>query len=190
MEHLELEERLAERLAALDRTVLQSGPGLTRAAVLVPILRAAGGPRLLLTRRTHTVPTHKGQVSFPGGKVDPGDRDLRDTALREAHEELGIAPDDVRVLGELHDRVTVTDFVVTPLVGAIDHPYPYRPAPREIDEVLEIPLEAFRARGVHRVDEDAVHRGRPYPVHYYDIDGTIVWGATAGFIHALLALST
>lgn len=184
----ELERAIEARLGGLARDVIDDEPGLTRAAVLVPLLCAGDGPRLVLTRRSQRVGTHKGQVSFPGGRVDPDDRDARHTALREAHEELAIRPADVRVLGQLHDRITVTDFLVTPVVGAIDHPYPFRPEPAEIDEVYEVPLRDFLDPGVHRVERTAVHRGRPYDVHRYEVAGTVVWGATAWFIHHFLGM--
>lgn len=108
---------LQARLAAVARRRL---PGeLKRAAVLVPLCVVDGLPSVLFTKRTETVGTHKGQVSFPGGRVDPDDIDVVDTALRELHEEVGISRDRVRVLGQLHEVMAITGVGVTPVVGFV-----------------------------------------------------------------------
>jgi nudix motif 8 len=107
---------LQARLAGVARRL----PGeLKRAAVLVPLCVVDGQPAVLFTKRTETVGTHKGQVSFPGGRVDPDDIDVVDTALRELHEEVGIARERVRVLGQLHEVMAITGVGVTPVVGFV-----------------------------------------------------------------------
>jgi 8-oxo-dGTP pyrophosphatase MutT (NUDIX family) len=182
-------ERVRAGLAARARQEIAEAPGLTRAAVLVPLLRADDGIRLLLTLRTEWVGTHKGQISFPGGKTDPTDASPLATALREAHEELAIQPADVDVLGTLDDSITITDFLVTPIVGTLPHPYPFVPLDREIAEVIEIPLARFLDPSVHRTEERGTRNGAPHLVHFYDLDGTVVWGATARFIHGFIELA-
>lgn len=182
-------ETVRASLGTRPRRELAGSPALIRAAVLMPLLLAHDGVRVLLTRRTETVGTHKGQISFPGGKTDPGDQTSLDTALREADEELGIRREDVDVLGWLDDSITITDFLVTPIVGTLPHPYTYRPHAGEIAQVLEVPIERFLDASIHRVEERGLRFGQPHLVHFYDLDGTIVWGATARFIHHFLELA-
>ncbi|MFN7952096.1 MAG: CoA pyrophosphatase [bacterium] len=182
-------EHVRSSLSGRPRRALAGEPTLIRAAVLFPLMLAEDGVRVLLTRRTETVGTHKGQISFPGGKTDPGDESPLHTALREAHEELAIQPEDVDVLGWLDDSITITNFLVTPIVGTLPHPYPFQPLADEIAEVMEIPIERFLDPSIHRVEERGTRLGQPHLVHFYDVDGTIVWGATARFIHALVRLA-
>src|SRR3989304_3539900 len=111
------------------------------AAVLVPLLLNGGRWHLLFTRRTENVETHRGQVSFPGGRVEPGDEDAVAAALRETQEEIGVRPEDVRVLGSMDSLLTVTQYLITPVVGVLPWPYPLRPDPVEVAEVFQIPLD-------------------------------------------------
>src|SRR5262249_36600278 len=135
--HERLVVALAEALRARQRIVL-APPGKTAAAVLVPLLAVDGEPSLLFTRRASGLPHHQGQVAFPGGRHEPGaDADLAATALREAHEEIGLAPADVHLLGALDDIETVsTRFVITPFVGVVPWPYDFHPCPREVDTIF------------------------------------------------------
>jgi 8-oxo-dGTP pyrophosphatase MutT (NUDIX family) len=178
-------EAVRRRLGGyVPRTLSESG--LVLAGVLVPLYVDAGEVYVLLTRRTEHVATHKGQISFPGGAVEPQDRDALDAALREAHEELGIRPEDVEVLGQLDDTSTVvTGFLIRPYVARIPHPYPLRPAPEEIAEVLGIPLRFFRDDRNLRVEwvgEGSQRR----ELHFYDYGPHTVWGATARVIRRLV----
>ncbi len=160
--------------------------GLVLAGVLVPLYVDAGEVYVLLTRRTEHVATHKGQISFPGGAVEPQDRDAQEAALREAHEELGIRPEDVEVLGPLDDVSTVVSgFLIRPYVGRIPYPYPFRPAPEEIAEVLGIPLRFFRDERNLRVEWVGEGSSRR-PLHFYDYGPHTVWGATARVIQRLV----
>jgi 8-oxo-dGTP pyrophosphatase MutT (NUDIX family) len=126
-------------------------PQFRRAAVLVPVLARPQGPALLFTRRSAGLPHHRGEISFPGGAVEPGEGPV-EAALREAEEEIGLAPGRVEVLGLLDDRPSVAGFVVTPVVGAVAAP-PATFAPRagEVDEGFELPLHALLAPGIRRV---------------------------------------
>lgn len=175
------------RLAAYVPSRL-SEPELVQAGVLVPLYVEAGDVYVLLTRRTEHVATHKGQISFPGGVVEPQDRDAMDAALREAYEELGIRPQDVELLGSLDDVTTmVSGFLIRPYVGRIPYPYPLRPAPEEIAEVLGIPLRFFlddRNLRVELVGEGTSRRA----LQFYDYGPHTVWGATARVIRNLVEI--
>jgi len=133
------------------RAALSSGPpvrlvveGFRPAAVLVPLLDRPGGPTLLFTRRTEHVPSHKGEISFPGGALEPGEDAVR-AALREAEEEVGLPAASAEPLGLLDDVPSVARFVVTPVVAAIRRPPPaFRGAEFEVHEPFELPLAALR----------------------------------------------
>ena len=135
------------------------GAPLRRAAVLIPVVDDAHGPSLLLTRRTSHLRHHPGQMSFPGGAVDPGDASPRAAALRETHEEIGLAPDRVRVVGRLGDLRTDT-FRITPFVGLVERPLELVPNPHEVASVHEIPLEhvtrstSYQRRRMRDSDEE------------------------------------
>ncbi len=166
-----------------------AGPeaGYARAAVLVLIVRHPDGPRLVYTRRTDQVLHHKGEVSFPGGACEAGDSDPVWTALRETWEEIGVNPADVEVLGELDEIITRSNFIVTPVVGVVDGPYPFRPNPTEVAEIIEVPLEElFRPENV--VLEPRQVRGEWIlaPTYYYR--GHRIFGATAMITRQLLEL--
>lgn len=159
-----------------------------RAAVLVPVFEAHGMPYLLLTKRTEAVEHHKGQISFPGGGEEPGDRDLLATALREAYEELGLSPASVEVWGRLDEIETVVSgFAITPFVGVIPSPVDLRPNPNEIEEIVTVPLATFRDPANLRV-ERVTRGGQSWELLHYDCGTHVVWGATARIIHDLVSL--
>jgi 8-oxo-dGTP pyrophosphatase MutT (NUDIX family) len=161
--------------------------GLRRAAVLVPLLEKDGAPHVLLTRRHGDLRHHAGQVSFPGGRIEEGE-DARAAALREAHEEIGLDPAQVDLLGLLDETlVLVSAFRLTPWVGVVPYPYPYVPHAAEVEEILILPLAAFVAPGVHRLEEREAY-GERHLVHFYDLPEATVWGATARVLHKLLAI--
>jgi 8-oxo-dGTP pyrophosphatase MutT (NUDIX family) len=162
-------------------------PQRRAAGVLVLFYQRQGELSIVFFKRTEKVPTHKGQVAFPGGSGDHGDRDLEDTALREANEELGIDPSRVVMLGPLQPFDTyISNFMVSPFCGyLLDADPKFEPQPFEVEEVFEIPLSKLR-------DERYRHRGRvpgfnvPIPLPYYKIDGAIIWGASGGVLQELL----
>ncbi|MBI3998929.1 MAG: CoA pyrophosphatase [Armatimonadetes bacterium] len=159
-----------------------------RAAVLVPVFDSGGVPYLLLTKRTETVEHHKGQISFPGGGEEPGDRDLLDTALRETYEEIGLPPEVVEVWGRLDETETVVSgFAITPYVGFIPPPARLRPNPNEIQEIVSVPLEVFLNPANLRVERVAPD-GREMELLFYDYPPHVIWGATARIIKSMVRL--
>ena len=137
--------------------------------------------QLVFTRRTETVEQHKGQVSFPGGGCDALESTPEATALREAWEEIGLRPADVRLLGRLTDLITITSYWVTPVVGVIPWPYPLRLEPAEVERVFTIPLLWLADRD-NWDEQPFTPDGRqiPFPViWYHPYDGEVLWGATA-----------
>lgn len=157
------------------------------AAVLVPLYRERGEWRVLLTQRTDLVEHHKGQVSFPGGRVDDDDRDRVQTALREAKEEIGLKPEHVAVLGRLDELLTVTQYRVTPIVGVIPWPYPFVLSTVELSEVFGAPLRWLAdPANLETQYRDPIAPGRPVPVYYFRYEGHTIWGATARMLLNLL----
>jgi len=153
--------------------------GLVTAAVLVPLFFQDGGIKVLLTKRSQLVEHHKGEISFPGGKMDKTDPDFLSCALRETSEEIGVYPGDVDVLGELDDFYTVaTKFLVVPFVGMIPYPYDFRTSPREIDQLLGIPLEVFLDPEGRR-ETIMEFEGQPVTIVSYYWENYVIWGATA-----------
>ena len=148
-----------------------------RAAVLVPLLRHDGEWHLLFTRRTDKVESHKNQVSFPGGACDEGETTPEQTALREANEEIGLDPNQVRVLGQLNSMLTITSFLVTPVVGVIPWPAVFRPAQAEVARIFTMPLTWLAERS-NRWEFNLLGRAHSVIV-YHPFDGEILWGATA-----------
>lgn len=147
------------------------------AAVLIPLVRQADGWHLLFTRRTDRVESHKGQVSFPGGGCDEGESTPEETALREAEEEIGVEPRNVRILGRLVNLITITGFRVTPVVGVIQWPAVFRVGQDEVERVFTIPLD-WLADSRNRWEFPILGRNRSL-VAYHPYDGELLWGATA-----------
>lgn len=156
------------------------------AAVLAPIVDAPSGPFLVLTRRAGDLRKHGGEISFPGGRVDQGESDL-EAALREAHEELGIDPGGVDILGHLPSVLTtVSGYLIAPWVGVIPRSA-FVPNPREIAEVLEVPLELLLEPGARR-DQRFITKGVMRRSPAFDVGAHVVWGATGRILAGLLDL--
>jgi len=147
------------------------------AAVLIPLVWYDEEWHLLFTRRTDTVESHKGQVSFPGGACDEGETTPEQTALREADEEIGLDPDDVRVLGRLSNLITITYFRVTPVIGVVRWPNVFRVGEHEVARIFTIPL-AWLANPSNRWQFEMPGRARSL-IAYHPYDGELLWGATA-----------
>jgi 8-oxo-dGTP pyrophosphatase MutT (NUDIX family) len=187
---LDLPEQLEETLRTRVRGVATEWAARP-AAVLVPLILDDGRWHLLFTRRTENVETHRGQVSFPGGRVEAGDDDAVAAALRETHEEIGVRPEDVRVLGQMDSLLTVTQYLITPVVGVVPWPYPLRPDPIEVAGVFLIPLD-WLADPAHleRRTRPAIAGGPDVPVFTYaPYQGNVLWGASARITLDLLGLA-
>lgn len=158
-------------------------PDTRPAAVLVPVLVAGEEPRLVFTERTRTLSRHAGEISFPGGLLDPGE-DLHSAALREADEELGLEAADVELLGALPPVHTyVSGVLIVPFVGVLATDPRFTPNAAEIAEVLEFPLSALIER---RQEEQLIHEGRMFTTDVFDMDGHVIWGATARILREFL----
>ncbi len=195
------EDEIARRLAAalpetddptLEFPALQGfveGPPRP-AAVLIPFLRREDGWHILYTRRNANLPEHSGQVAFPGGRADPGDPNPQYTALREAQEEIGLHPSHVRLLGQLRQYITITNYQITPIVGVIPWPYDFTPAEIEVSRIFTIPLEWLADPANHEM------RLRPLPtphapaqvIYFTPYDGEVLWGASARMTLNLLSV--
>ncbi len=161
--------------------------GFAPAAALVPLHAKDGEVHVLLTRRPRHMRRHAGQISVPGGRIEPGEAPL-DAALRETEEEIGLPRGRADVLGRLSETLVLqTAFRLTPWVASVPYPYPYVAAPGEVEEILHVPLAQLLAPGVHRV-EPRVAYGVSLDVHYFTIGEDVLWGATARVVWELLGV--
>ncbi len=182
-----MEDKIREILGGRKKKVIRESE-LTPSAVLLPLFWKEGKIHLLFTRRTEGVKNHKGQISFPGGTQDEGDENLRATALRESFEEVGIKSEDVKILGELDDITTITNYCISPFVGIIPYPYEFVVNQAEIAELIEVPVSALLEPKVFKQENTYIHQGRPYPVYYFSYGNTVIWGATAKIVKQFLEL--
>ncbi len=188
------ERRLS--LRDVRRRLLRSPPGAepeplvagsVPAGVLVPLLEVEGEARVLFIKRPETMTTHRGEIAFPGGKLDPAiDHDTRATALREAREEIGLDPARVEIVSRLEGVATLASrFTISPFVGFVDGRPELSPNPAEVVRVLEIPLWELLDARHYREERWDSHR-TDLPVHFFDLVDETVWGATARILTDLL----
>lgn len=172
-----IRDELGRALLAPDEAAKLDVRGRTDAAVLVALAVEHGELMAVLTERRADLRRHAGEISFPGGRRDEGDVDLVATALREAHEEIGLPPEAVEVIGALQPTPTIaTGYAVYPFVGLIEPGQTWELSPREVAEVLELPLAALSAGyGRRRL----IRRGIPIRTDTYVVDDRLIWGATA-----------
>ncbi len=185
----ELADRLSHLLAAQPQQV-EAEWTARPAAVLIPLYYHRRKWSVLFTTRTDAVEAHRGQVSFPGGQIEPQDSGAAEAALRETEEEIGLKPADVRVLGQLNPLMTVTQFLISPVVGVIPWPYPLEINEIEVAKAFGVPLQwlADPANLEMRMRQPLVP-GPEVPVYYYKpYGGEIIWGATARILLSLLEL--
>ncbi len=154
------------------------------AAVLVPLLDLPE-PEIVLTRRAEHLPLHAGQVSFPGGAAEAHDTSAVQTALREAHEEIGLPPESVRPIGFLDRMDTISDYRVLPVVALVSPPVQWTPDASEVAEVFTIPLSVGLDASLYE-SRDYEHDGRTYTIHTLMWNGYTVWGATAAMLMNLI----
>ena len=180
-----VEQRLREALSRRQKQPIIDAE-LVPSAVLVPIYYKQGQYYILFTQRTERVKEHKGQISFPGGACQEGDRTLLDTALRESFEEVGLAPDKVKILGELDDALTATShYIISPFVGVIPWPYEFKVDGWETDEIIEVPISVLLDKDSCRKGIEIVG-GQKVTSYFYHYRGRIIWGATARILHQFL----
>jgi 8-oxo-dGTP pyrophosphatase MutT (NUDIX family) len=173
-------------LAARQKRYIDD-PERIRSAVLIPLYQDRGQYYIVFIKRTDTVKTHKGQISFPGGALDRGDKTLLDTALRECHEEIGVRAEDVEILGELDDEITTTsNYIVTPFVALIPWPYRFTREKAEVAEILSVPVAALLDKTCLKKDIETLDVGIVVDSYNYHYQGKVIWGATARILHKLL----
>lgn len=185
----ELIERVQQALTEYNPRHVDH-PQAAPAAVLILLCDRSGEPHVIFTERTNHVEHHKGQMSFPGGACDDSDDCLETTALRETWEEIGVKPEHVRIIGQLDDMVTISNFKVTPYVGLLDNPeneYPFCINDHEVARVVQVPL-AFLMDEKNMELEVREHQGREVLVPAFSYNGHRIWGATARMLHQFIEI--
>lgn len=172
-----ISEEFKQALSGYSRRSLNDS-SLKPAGVLLVVYEKDGGLTVLLNKRTDLVEQHKGEVSFPGGSMDDDDESLLQTALRETHEEMGIAPGDVELLGQLDDMPTISNFLISAFVATIPYPYHFLPNKSEVAEVLEVPISHLQSSRNWR-DEVHVQQDGLQVTRSYIYQRHLVFGATA-----------
>ena len=187
-------DRIRKALALVNEQENQACPPLPAiesgrklpAGVLIPLLQEAGSWKILFIKRTlQQHDRHSGQIAFPGGRAEPGDQGLLQTALREASEEIGLAPGDIRILGRSCSITTVTDYEVSPFVGLLPWPYPLILSPQEVEKTILIPLDWLNDPNNREIKawQSPKEPGKDLPVIFYNAyEGEILWGATARIV--------
>jgi len=165
-----LVDKIAATLARRAPKTL-AADGFKQAAVLVPIQEREDGEHLVLTQRTETLNSHGGQVAFPGGKIEPDDAGAEQAALRETHEEIGLAAGDVRVLGQLDQIIASSGYIVTPFVGVVPAAYEFRLNPREAAALFSVPLRALLSEGCLVVEPRLYPPERRDPIYHFYYEG-------------------
>jgi len=182
-----MEQRLKQALSQRRKQRLVDASRVP-SAVLIPVYYKDGEYYILFTKRTDTVKDHKGQISFPGGAYEEQDGTLVNTCLRECAEEIGLPAEAVELLGELDDLPTTTsNYVISPFVAVIPWPCSFKVDPKEVEEIIEVPLSAL-------LDKDCLHQateiidGQVVNKYEYHYQGRIIWGATARILNQFLGI--
>lgn len=182
-----MEKKLRQVLSQRQKLYI-SDPHRTPSAVLIPLYKKQGEYHILFIQRTDRVKDHKGQISFPGGAYEEEDNNLLQTALRESTEEVGLAAEDVEVLGELDDYRTIgSNYVISPFVARIPWPYQLKVDEWETEEVIEVPLSALFDKNNISYDKDILE-GKEINQYYYHYQDKVIWGATARILNQFLGI--
>ena len=161
-------------------------PDRIAAAVLLPLYYKQGQYYVLFIKRTENVKAHRGEISFPGGTCEDRDTTLLDTALRECAEEIGLAADDIEILGELDDVASIkTNYVISPFVALIPWPYQFRVDGNEVGEIIEVPVSSLLNNGFSRPE---ITNGETIMKYFYPYQGRVIWGATARILSTFLEI--
>lgn len=159
------------------------------AAVLVPVIERQAGTHMLFIKRADHLGEHPGQMSFPGGGHEPSDETLRDTAIREANEEIGLEPGEIEFVGRLDDTRTTSRYTITPFVARVPD-RTYTPDEREVSEVVVLPVSALTDLENHEMEWREHPLFGEAAIHFFHVDGYTVWGATGGILVQFLELTT
>lgn len=171
-----LKSHIADILKSRNRRIIPKD-NLRESAVLVPLCWEGADPFLLVTKRSMSVEHHKGEISFPGGRAEESDKDLVSTALREAEEEISLSPRDVEVLGLLDDHISIVGYHITPVVGVV--PCPYQFTINSESEILLFVSLSDALKDTVWMAEKTSFMGQAIHIYYLQIEGGVVWGATA-----------
>jgi len=182
-----MQQRLKQALSQRQKAHI-ADTSWTPSAVLIPVYHKQGEYYILFTKRTERVKVHKGQISFPGGAYEEKDGTLVNTALRESAEEIGLAAEEVELLGELDDFFTIgSGYIMSPFVGAIPWPYPLKLDPTEVEEIIEVPISALLDKGCLSQGTDTID-GQVVTTYFYHYRGRVIWGATARILSQFLGI--
>lgn len=183
---VEIERELRRRLEARKprQAVTEA---LRPAAVLLPLVSVEDHYELLLTVRASSLRRQPGDISFPGGAIDPEDASPLAAALRESEEEVGLKASDVHILGQMDEMPTITGFRITPFVGLVKGPYAFR-TNHEVEELLLVPLAALCEPGVVSVERREISPGRKIPIYHYQYEEHDIWGITGRLVKELIEL--
>lgn len=153
-------------------------PDFRKSAVMMLIMNKNNEACVLVTKRTLSVSSHKGQMSLPGGRYEESDGNLLATALRETHEEVGIPQSDIEVLGQFDEFLSIAGYHVESFIGAVKYPYQYTINRHEIDDYVEVPLSIFTEKRYDKIQQ-VEYEGRKLNIYYYFYNGFEIWGLTA-----------
>jgi|WetSurSiteA1Bulk_404760.scaffolds.fasta_scaffold41778_2 8-oxo-dGTP pyrophosphatase MutT (NUDIX family) len=182
--------RIIEKLSNSDHRSTFIDEHRIKAAVLIPLFKQEGIWRVLFTRRSQNVQDHKGQVSFPGGAFEWLDENLEATALRETEEEIGIPREKITVLGRMEPFASISNFLITPVVGVLEYPFDVRIAVEEVDKVFSIELAWLTDKDNREVRDYTRSNGSVEKVLFFrEYEGELVWGITARILSQFLELT-
>jgi 8-oxo-dGTP pyrophosphatase MutT (NUDIX family) len=182
-----MKEKIRRALASHKKLVIIDSR-LSDAAVLLPIFEKEGRCHILFTKRTEHLHHHSGQISFPGGGRHDSDKSALQTALRESREEIGLKESDVEVLGELDDAATDSSkFHIVPFVGLIPYPYDFVMDKFEVQEIFSLPIEDLMDKA-NKKEEMVVYGDKIVKVYTFELDGRVVWGATAWILNGFFEI--